>query len=74
MSVPSTMAVSMVGSKSQLASYSPNSNSLENIFNKNFLLFTLDSHRVVGWLWDVLEEFNEEEKKLFLKVHTFLSY
>lgn len=28
-----------------------------------------DSHRVVGWLWDILaKDFTEEEKKLFLKV------
>lgn len=27
-----------------------------------------DSHRVVGWLWEVLDkDFNEEEKRLFLK-------
>lgn len=29
-----------------------------------------DSHRVVGWLWDILSrDFTEEERKLFLKVH-----
>lgn len=28
-----------------------------------------DSHRVVGWLWDILSrDFTEEERKLFLKV------
>jgi ubiquitin-protein ligase E3 B len=28
-----------------------------------------DSHRVVGWLWDILEkDFTEEEKGMFLKV------
>lgn len=28
-----------------------------------------DSHRVVGWLWDILSrDFSEEERKLFLKV------
>lgn len=28
-----------------------------------------DSHRVVGWLWDILaKDFTEEERKLFLKV------
>ncbi|KAK6625595.1 hypothetical protein RUM43_005894 [Polyplax serrata] len=33
-----------------------------------------DSHRVVGWLWDVLDkDFNEEEKRLFLKFVTSCS-
>ncbi|KAL0272582.1 UNVERIFIED_CONTAM: hypothetical protein PYX00_005501 [Menopon gallinae] len=33
-----------------------------------------DSHRVVGWLWDVLEkDFNTEEKGLFLKFVTSCS-
>lgn len=28
-----------------------------------------DSHRVVGWLWDILSrDFTEDERKLFLKV------
>lgn len=28
-----------------------------------------DSHRVVGWLWDILSrDFSEEERGLFLKV------
>lgn len=28
-----------------------------------------DSHRVVGWLWDILDkDFTEEEKAMFLKV------
>ena len=28
-----------------------------------------DSHRVVGWLWDILEkDFTEDEKGMFLKV------
>lgn len=28
-----------------------------------------DSHRVIGWLWDILEkDFSEEEKGMFLKV------
>lgn len=28
-----------------------------------------DSHRVVGWLWDILSrDFSEDERKLFLKV------
>lgn len=28
-----------------------------------------DSHRVIGWLWDILEkDFSEEEKRMFLKV------
>lgn len=28
-----------------------------------------DSHRVVGWLWDILtRDFSEDERKLFLKV------
>lgn len=30
-----------------------------------------DSHRVVGWLWDILSrDFSEDERKLFLKVQT----
>lgn len=30
-----------------------------------------DSHRVVGWLWDILSrDFTEEERKLFLKVRS----
>ncbi|EEB13316.1 ubiquitin-protein ligase, putative [Pediculus humanus corporis] len=33
-----------------------------------------DSHRVVGWLWDILDkDFNEEEKRLFLKFVTSCS-
>lgn len=29
-----------------------------------------DSHRVIGWLWDILDkDFTEEEKGLFLKVN-----
>lgn len=29
-----------------------------------------DSHRVVGWLWDILSrDFTEDERKLFLKVN-----
>lgn len=29
-----------------------------------------DSHRVVGWLWDILSrDFSEDERKLFLKVN-----
>lgn len=28
-----------------------------------------DSHKVVGWLWDILaKDFSEEERQLFLKV------
>lgn len=28
-----------------------------------------DSHRVISWLWDILErDFSEEERRLFLKV------
>lgn len=28
-----------------------------------------DSHKVIGWLWDVLEnDFSEQEKRFFLKV------
>jgi ubiquitin-protein ligase E3 B len=28
-----------------------------------------DSHKVIGWLWDVLEnDFTEQEKRFFLKV------
>lgn len=34
-----------------------------------------DSHRVVGWLWDILSrDFTEEERKLFLKVCALFSY
>lgn len=30
-----------------------------------------DSHRVVCWLWDILEkDFSEEERGLFLKVYS----
>lgn len=33
-----------------------------------------DSHRVIGWLWDILEkDFNEEEKAMFLKFVTSCS-
>ncbi|XP_037932365.1 ubiquitin-protein ligase E3B [Teleopsis dalmanni] len=33
-----------------------------------------DSHRVVGWLWDILaKDFSEEERKLFLKFVTSCS-
>ncbi|XP_059216433.1 ubiquitin-protein ligase E3B [Stomoxys calcitrans] len=33
-----------------------------------------DSHRVIGWLWDILaKDFSEEEKKLFLKFVTSCS-
>ncbi|XP_072380057.1 ubiquitin-protein ligase E3B [Diabrotica undecimpunctata] len=33
-----------------------------------------DSHRVIGWLWDILEkDFNEEEKTMFLKFVTSCS-
>ena len=32
-----------------------------------------DSHRVVGWLWDILaKDFTEEERQLFLKVCLFV--
>lgn len=31
-----------------------------------------DSHRVIGWLWDILlRDFSEDERKLFLKVNFF---
>lgn len=31
-----------------------------------------DSHRVIGWLWDILEkDFNNEERGMFLKVNWF---
>lgn len=31
-----------------------------------------DSHRVIGWLWDILEkDFNNEERGMFLKVNLF---
>ena len=34
-----------------------------------------DSHRVVCWLWDILDkDFNDEERRLFLKVTTFLYF
>ena len=34
-----------------------------------------DRHRVVVWFWDVLDkDFNQEEKKMFLKVRTFCSF
>lgn len=34
-----------------------------------------DSHRVVGWLWDILEkDFTEEEKGMFLKVVAHFNY
>lgn len=34
-----------------------------------------DSHRVVVWLWDILEkDFSEEEKRLFLKVGYCLGF
>jgi ubiquitin-protein ligase E3 B len=30
-----------------------------------------DSHKVIGWLWDVLEnDFSEQEKRFFLKVRS----
>ncbi|VEN39309.1 unnamed protein product [Callosobruchus maculatus] len=33
-----------------------------------------DSHRVIGWLWDILEkDFSEEEKAMFLKFVTSCS-
>lgn len=33
-----------------------------------------DSHRVIGWLWDILaKEFSEEERRLFLKFVTSCS-
>jgi ubiquitin-protein ligase E3 B len=32
-----------------------------------------DSHRVICWLWDILDkDFNDDERRLFLKVTTFL--
>ena len=31
-----------------------------------------DNHRVISWLWDVLDnDLNEQEKRLFLKVSTY---
>lgn len=34
-----------------------------------------DSHRVIGWLWDILcRDFSEEERKLFLKVLDFFLF
>lgn len=33
-----------------------------------------DSHRVIGWLWDILaKDFTEEERRLFLKFVTSCS-
>lgn len=32
-----------------------------------------DSHRVVCWLWDILDkDFNNEERRLFLKVNQLI--
>lgn len=34
-----------------------------------------DSHRVIGWLWDILEkDFSEEERRMFLKVSLFILF
>lgn len=34
-----------------------------------------DSHRVVCWLWDILDkDFNDDERRLFLKVTKFLYF
>lgn len=43
-----------------------------SFYTLSFILYFLgfhDSHRVVGWLWDILaKDFTEDERKLFLKV------